>query len=391
MVGDIGSASREFLPATRKETALWLTEKLAPGSAPNNLSLTFTVSGELDRVILHAALTVLFTRYDTLRSVFVGTGSDLGRYVLSPQEMTVEIEDLSAAADANRVLVEFVTRAFGFDGRPMWRAGLLSRPDGQTVCLAFHHLIYDVISGTALLADLAEAYSRLADGRDAGPRLSEHVPVFVEPEPSALSVEFWRRQLEDLDLGTLDLACGTLGSGPVTLRAGKIDLDLAPRTRAALQRLTRDLRAPEAVVMLAAYAVLLTAHGLGPDMTIGSPVDVRPRHGAGAVGNHTNVLPLRIRVDGAAGFRSLVRRVHGTFFESMKHAAVPEENLAELVPGATGSWQHRLGRHLFDYSPGSGGDQICLGGRRPRSPWSRTDTAGTTSNSSCCPRRTPRG
>lgn len=114
MVGDIGTASREFLPATRKETALWLIEKLAPGGAPNNLSLTFTVTGELDRVILHAALTVVFTRYDALRSVFISTGSDLARYVLPPQEMTVEIADLGATADGNRVLVEFVARAFGF-------------------------------------------------------------------------------------------------------------------------------------------------------------------------------------------------------------------------------------------------------------------------------------
>jgi amino acid adenylation domain-containing protein len=364
MVRDIGTASRGFLPATRKETALWLIEKLAPDSAPNNLSLTFTVSGELDRAILHAALTVVFTRYDALRSVFVSTGPNIVRYVLSPQEMPVEIEDLSA--DADRALVDFVTRAFGFDGRPMLRAGLLSGPDGQTICLAFHHLIYDVISGAVLLADLAEAYNRLADGRDAGTRLREHVPVFVEPEPSAPSVEFWRRQLADFDPGALDLACGTPGSGPATLRAGKIDLELAPRTRAALQRLTRDLRAPEAVVMLAAYAVLLAAHGVGPDMTIGSPVDVRPRHGPGVVGNHTNVLPRRIRVDGAAGFRGLVSQVRGTFFDAMKHAAVPEENLPELVPGATGSWQHRLCRHLFNYFPGRGGGQICLAGRPGR-------------------------
>ena len=180
---------------------------------------------------------------------------------------------------------------------------------------------------------------------------------------SAPSVEFWRRQLADLDTGSLDLACGTLGSAPVTLRAGRIDLELAPHTRAALQWLTRELGAPEAVVLLAAYAVLLAAHGVGPDMAICSPVDVRPRHDTGAVGNHTNVLPLRIRVDSAAGFRSLVRRVHGTFRDTVKHAAVPEKDLAELVPGAAGSWQHRLGRYLFDYLPGSGGDQISLAGR----------------------------
>jgi amino acid adenylation domain-containing protein len=160
--------------------------------------------------------------------------------------------------------------------------------------------------------------------------------------------EFWRGQLAGLDPAALDLACGPPGFGPATAAAGAIEKDLAPDARAALRRLTRDLRAPEAIVMLAAYALLLAAHGVGPDMTIGSPVYAGPPRDADAGGGHATVLPLRIRLDGAAGFRSLVGQVHGTFRDALEHAAVPEQSLAELM----GSGRRRRCRHLFSHGSG---------------------------------------
>jgi amino acid adenylation domain-containing protein len=125
----------------------------------------------------------------------------------------------------------------------------------------------------------------------------------------------------------------------------RADLELEPHARVALRRLARDLRAPEAVVLLAAYALLLTAHGADPDVTIGVLADVRPRGNGDAVGDHATVRPLRIQVDGEAGFRSLLRQVHGTLPDAMEHAAVTGDGLAG--PG--------LCRHRFTYRPADGG------------------------------------
>ena len=157
-----------------------------------------------------------------------------------------------------------------------------------------------------------------------------------------MSVESWPRQLAGLDPAAQDLACGTARRGPVTLRAGRVDLELAPPARAALRWLARELAAPEATILLAAYAVLLAAHGVGPDLAIGAPAGVQRPSGPAAV------LPVRIRVDGAAGFRPLVRRVD----EALLDAGRPTEVAGEQWPC----------RYLFGYLRGGGDGPICRAG-----------------------------
>jgi amino acid adenylation domain-containing protein len=150
------------------------------------------------------------------------------------------------------------------------------------------------------------------------------------------------------------------------MRGGKVTATLLPETQAILQRLRKQLRAPEAVVMLAAFYVLLAAHGAGPGITVGSPVSVRPLDTPRLVGHHTNVLPLFVQVDPGESFQSLVRRTRDVYFAALSHADVPVDSIPDLVPRAGSSWQNRLCRHLFNYFPQFGQPDFDLAGVRAR-------------------------
>lgn len=364
---------RDLVAATRKEEALWLLERLAPHSAPNNLSLAFRVDGKLEPGALQEALAVLVRRHDVLRTVYFEAGAELMRTVLAPDRAAVVLERIDdfdpGAGDGSdietgaveRALTPFVARRFTLDGRPMLRAGLFRHADGHVVCLVFHHLIFDTISGTILIDDLVAEYERALSGRAPETAEPEPVPPLVEPEPKAASLDYWRARLADFDPAGLDLWCGTPDVTEPTLTGDQVSHVLSAEAREIVRRLQKELRAPEAVVLLAAYYLLLAAHGAGPDITVGSPVNVRPKDAQRAIGYHVNVLPLRVRVDPAQSFRQLVRTARDTYFDALVHTDVPVDSISGLVPRANSSWRNTLFRHLFNYVPRMGMPDFDIG------------------------------
>ncbi|TWJ21133.1 amino acid adenylation domain-containing protein [Micromonospora endolithica] len=334
---------------------MWLLDRLVPDSAANNLALAFQVEGKLDADVLRAALAVLLRRHDVLRTGYIAAGAELAKGVIPADGFPVPLEVIEAfqpdAAEPDLGLRPWLTQRFVLDGRPLVRAGLFRHRDGDIVCLAFHHLVYDIISGALLIEELATAYAALAAGRPVPPELLTPVAPYHEPEPSAADVAWWRDQLSGYDPDALDLWCGADDPARPTLHGAYLTHVLSAEARDTVRRLPAALRAPEAAVLLAAFDVLLAAHGAGPDLAVGSPVSVRPRETPRAVGHHTNVLPLRVRVDPRDTFRGLVRQARDVYFGALAHAGVPVDSVPELAPQGTASWRNRLCRHLFNYFP----------------------------------------
>ena len=120
----------------------------------------------------------------------------------------------------------------------------------------------------------------------------------------------------------------------------------------ALDALRRRLRLTDNMLLLAAYCAVLVRHGAGPDLVVGMPVNTRPRASAGGtVGFHISTLPVRVRVDPAAGFDVLAEQVRDVVVAGLRHSDTSFESvLAGLGPGAT-SWRAPLFRHMFNYFP----------------------------------------
>ncbi|MGO1055508.1 non-ribosomal peptide synthetase [Crossiella sp. CA198] len=334
-------------PATRKEEALWLLESMVPGSAINNLSFAFRAEGRLDPVWLRAALAHVVQRFEVLRTVFHAAGASLAKQVLDRVDIKIEHLD-PAGRDPEEVLTAFLARPFALDGRPLLRAARLRGADGaDRFCLVLHHLVFDSLSTPVLRAEFAAAYTALAKGEQPEP--GEPVRALVEPPPSADSLAFWRERLDQFDPGTLELAIGTQGVPDPVLRGAQVTHELSPRARSAVRALQRELRAPEAVVLLAGYYLLLAQHGAGPDLTVGFPVNTRGSEDSGAIGFHVNVIPLRVRVPAAQSFREFTRAVRTVFFDGLTHADVPVEHLSGFLPRRSASWREALFKHVLNY------------------------------------------
>ncbi|TDC86587.1 amino acid adenylation domain-containing protein [Nonomuraea deserti] len=342
--------------ATRKEQALWLLEELVPGAGVNNLAVAFSVTGRARRDLMLEAVNRVLHRHEILRTVFRIEPEGMAREVVPVEQAVLRFEE-AGWDDTREWLTEFVARPFEPGGELLVRAAVLEEDGGEVYCLAIHHSIFDGLSTALLTNELVTLYDALVAG-GSPPR--DVVPAWEEPEADPRSGAFWRDKLDGFHAGDLDLWCEQAETSQTTLVGDVINWELSPAARDAARRMQRELRAPESVILLAAYGVLLAAHGAGPDLTIGSPVSVRTPEAATRIGYHINVLTLRTRVHWANTFRTHARNTRRTFMEAMSHADYPVDDLLEIVP--RDGWRNNLFRHTFNYVPADLTAGFTLGG-----------------------------
>ncbi|MEV4738962.1 amino acid adenylation domain-containing protein [Streptomyces sp. NPDC049555] len=334
---------------SRKESTLWLLDELVPDSGANNLSLAIRVHGRLDAAATAKAVQLLVERFEVLRTVYHRDEAGLARSVAPTLAVALEEAEHQQDEEGERALLTaFVARPFTTDGSPLIRALLLHGPAADVLCLALHHAVSDVQSTAILQAAFVSLYEAVLAGEHPAPA---EVPAWHEPEASAESRQYWREQMAGFRSSGLELWCEQREQPVTTLKGDEVTHTLSPEAHAVVRRLQRELRAPESVVLLAAYAVLLAAHGAGPDLTVGSPVNTRPREAVDAVGYHSNLVTLRLLLDRDASFRDLAALTRRTFMEAMAHKDVPTDDVLDMVERDGSTWRNTLFKHVFNYVP----------------------------------------
>ncbi|MBO2456927.1 non-ribosomal peptide synthetase [Actinomadura violacea] len=326
-------------PASPKEEALWLLETFVPGTAANNLAVAFAVAGRLDPAQLEHALSRMVRRHEALRTVYYAANARLTKRVLDADQVQPDVVVTSMAGEPSEDdLTPFLAVPFPLDGRPLLRACVLRYPRADVVCVAAHQLVLDGPSRTVLLEELAAAY----EGRDE----PEPAPAYTEPPPGRESLGFWRRVLDGADTGALDLACGKAEPARPTLAGGRATRRLSDGAAAGV----RALDVSEPAALLAAYCVLLEAHGAGPDLVVGVPVDVRPAEAARSIGYHVTVVPVRIAIDPGERVRDLVRRIEERRQAAVAHADVAVDAESATLLRTPSGRRAALFRHVFEYA-----------------------------------------
>ncbi|OLF06610.1 hypothetical protein BLA60_30515 [Actinophytocola xinjiangensis] len=326
--------------ATNNEQSLWLLERCVPGTGVNNVPFAFRVAGGLRRDVLATALGHVLDRHPVLRRRFLVEDARL--VISAGQPDTVDLEDITGE------VTEFATRPFTVDGGSLLRVGVA----GELVCVVAHHLVFDALSAFLFGADLAAAYDAVLAGTPLP------APAPAPARTAASGGEFWRRHLDGFDPAGLALGIATREATTWTLAGAQVTHELTPEIANVITRLRKSLRAPDGVLLLAAYYLLLARHGAGPDLVVGAPFTTRDESTAKAVGFHVNVAPLRVSVDERASFRDLTRRVREVFLAGLEHRA----EQVEVPADRPAVWRNPVFRHVFNYVPVGAATTFEFGG-----------------------------
>ncbi|MGW6917450.1 amino acid adenylation domain-containing protein [Kitasatospora sp. NPDC054939] len=307
----------------------WAAHRRRPG--PDHALVLRSRDG-LDPAALAAALADLTARHEPLRTVFTERDGAVHRRAAEPPALRTEDCDRPEGR-----LAELVAEAPDPTREPPLRAHLLTGPDGRSaLLLTASYLAADEWSVVPLLHDLATAYA--ARLRGAAPDWAP-LPVGYEDyarwaqrvlgdpaDPGSLGARqlaHWRRALAGVP-ARLALPAdrpGPAAPGPAGDRVGFV---LDARLHEDVDRLARSTGTSMFMVLHAVFAALLTAHGAGTDLPIGTLVAGRTDERLnGLVGCFFNTVVLRTDTSGDPDIGELLARVRESVLGALDRQELP--------------------------------------------------------------------
>ncbi|GGK23420.1 hypothetical protein GCM10010124_14870 [Pilimelia terevasa] len=352
----------EGAPLSYAQRSLWFLHRLDGPTAVYNLPIALRLDGPLDPAALAAALGDLSARHEVLRTVFADRDGVPYPRLLPAAAPDLVPRDVAPGALAAR-LTALAGQPFALDREAPLRAHLLrTGPDRHVLLLVLHHIAADGWSEPPLLTDLAAAYGARAAGAAPGwaplpVRYADYARwqrdlLGAEDDPAAPAARqlaYWRAALAG---APAELALPTDRPRPASPsgRGATVSVALPAALVADLRRLAGRCGASMFMLAQAAVAALLTRHGAGTDLPLGTPVAGRPDHLlADLAGYFVNTLVLRADTAGDPTFAALVARVRETTLAALDHADVPFERVVEAVNPPRSLARHPLFQVMVSY------------------------------------------
>jgi hypothetical protein len=335
----------EFSASSAQEY-MWMAVELDANRPSYNVPYRIVLTGELRPDALRAAIHDVVARHESLRTTFRYQDGELRQLVRSQLDIDVPLIDLRGHPDASTRATDLAQRAatglFDLERGPLVRIRLLRIGERQhQLIVVIHHLVFDGWSTGVLLDELAQAYPPRMPGRAPKlPELEIQYADFAQWQREQLAggqleplMDYWRKQLRNAP----QVRLVTAGRGRVSAETAGTDafhlVRLPPAVGEAVGALVAAERCTLFVVMLTAFAVLLTAHAGEQEILIGTPAANRPRpETANLIGLFVNMIVIRADLRGEPSYRELLRRIQATVLNGFD-AQVPFENVvADLRP-----------------------------------------------------------
>ncbi|ELB88764.1 non-ribosomal peptide synthetase, partial [Rhodococcus wratislaviensis IFP 2016] len=334
------------VPVSLAQKRMWFLNQFDTSSAAYNIPLAVRLTGHLDVESLRAAVTDVFVRHESLRTVFPSHDGEPTQVVLSPGQWTPNLEIVEVSEHELRGHIAGLATA-GFDVTadvPMRSALFALAPDDHVLVIVVHHICADGFSLTPLARDVMTAYAaRIAGSAPQWNPLSVQYADYTlwqlqllgdESDAESLisqQLRYWTDQLADLP-ELLQLPTDRARPVQQSFRGAQVDFTIPADVHRALAALARKHNSTMFMAVHAALSVLLSALSSTEDIAVGTPIAGR---GDAAlddmVGMFVNTLVLRSAVDPAEGFGALMDQVRATDLAAFHHSDLPFERLVDVL------------------------------------------------------------
>jgi amino acid adenylation domain-containing protein len=331
------------LPLSFAQQRLWFLAQFEGGSSAYHIAGGIKLSGHLDRTAMLMALDRIVARHEALRTRFaISDGLPMQRIVPDGVGFAVKERDLRGCADAEaqlrRLAEEEATARFDLEQGPLIRGQLLRLAEEEHVLLVtMHHIVADGWSMGLLVREFAALYGARIQGLASSlPELPIQHADFAHWQRQSLTGEVIERELaywkKCLSGAPIALAFPTDRPRPAmqSFRGARQSFTLSPELSRGLADLAQREGATVYMVLLAAFALLLSRYSGEEDIVIGSPIAGRRRPELeGLIGLFVNTLALRVDLSGEPSFLELLRRTKETALAAYDHQDLPFDRLVE--------------------------------------------------------------
>ncbi|MDT5203086.1 MAG: mycobactin peptide synthetase MbtF, partial [Mycobacterium sp.] len=288
-----------------------------PGDDPYVIGMAADISGSLDVALLRDCAVKMLMRHPNLRACFFSRG--IARPVqIVPSRVELPWRDVAAAkGDIEALEADERRRPFDLERVPAIRFLLIELPDARwRLVITAHHIVIDGWSLPVFVTEMMILY-RAGGDPDAlpvPPRPYRDYIGWLAGRDQQASQRVWRDHLAGLPGPTL--LATAFGGDDAARKAGHPEREPASRLprrtelqldAEATERLVKGARSHGVTLntlLQMAWAVILSRLTDRADVVFGVTVSGRPAELAGVetmVGLFINTVPLRVRLDAAAG------------------------------------------------------------------------------------------
>ncbi|MEP7012253.1 MAG: amino acid adenylation domain-containing protein [Acidobacteriota bacterium] len=338
------------LPLSFGQERLWFLDRMAPGGAVYNLPLAIRCCGPLHPHAFGAALGVVVSRHEALRTTFDVAADGRTVQVIAPAGRfrlpSIDLAALGRRAEfeERRIAHEAAVRPFDLARGPLLRVALVrAEPELHLFLLVMHHIVSDAWSMGVLVREATAVYRALVAGRTSWelPALPIQYPDFAAWQRGWLQgpelerqVGHFRSRLGDAP-EALDLPTDRPRPALQSLVGAALRIDLPEDLSASAFAFARAEGATDFMLVFAAWAAVLARWAGVRDLVLGTTIANRDAAELeGLIGFFINTLPLRIDASGDPTFAQLLARVRAEALDGYAHRDVPFEKLVEELKPA---------------------------------------------------------
>lgn len=303
---------RQF-PLTQQQHELWLSYLIDKSDRFNNF-LSYELQGDLDHDCFRRALEFAYANMEASRSVIVDASEPI-QHVLPPMDFSrlrFAYRDLRDSGDQcprdaalawidqqNRQTLD-ITAAAGVIALARYGAS------AYVLTIVYHHIFMDAATARSCMAMIEQGYGRALAGapvevmRDSDMQRYLDACARVTDEAREDARQLWRSHLHGRGLST-DLG--------VRRRSGQMEeFDFAFPTElaAGVRQLCRTLRITPFIFMSGLFAAMVARLHSRDSVTVGYPVNVRPRGQPDLLGFYISRFPMALDIDSRTSFRHLL-------------------------------------------------------------------------------------
>ncbi|GGQ46652.1 non-ribosomal peptide synthetase [Streptomyces asoensis] len=344
--------------ASSEQLDVWLACQREPESDRYNVTVDLEFTPAVDVPALRAALADVLAAHPALRCAFVTEGGELWRTAEADPPMAFVTDRLPGHYDRAQALARAVVAGrapFDLATAPLLRATLVAGEGGGLLAVTMHHIVSDGWSSRILAEDLVAAYrtrtssdpapatssgAGTADGLGTGTRAGRRdidatgdsgaaADADTDPDADAEAEAYWTSVLRDAPASLApphDLVPQDGFPGP----SGRVEVPLPAELHAGVQALAAAERGSPAVVLLAAWSVLLHAWAGEPEGTFGMVFAGRRYADAERVDLFSRALPMRDRTSPDDRFVEVAGRLREQMLDAMEHAHLPVRRLRAI-------------------------------------------------------------
>ncbi|MFF8729559.1 amino acid adenylation domain-containing protein [Streptomyces sp. NPDC015171] len=320
-------------PASSEHLDVWLACQREPDSDRYNVTVDLEFTPGVDVPALRAALGDVLRAHPALRGSFATEGGELWRTTEADPPLAFVTDPLPGRYDRAEAVARAVVAGrapFDLATAPLLRATLLTGDGGALLAVSMHHIVSDGWSSRILAEDLVAAYrSRVTGGPGLAPRPAPETDTAADEMADSAAEAYWSAALHDAPASLApphDLVPEDGFPGP----SGRVEIALPDEVTAAVQALAAAERSSPAVVVLAAWSVLLHAWAGETEGTLGMVFAGRRDSDAERVDLFSRLLPMRGRLDAGDRFLDVTARLREQMLDAMEHAHLPMRRLREI-------------------------------------------------------------